>query len=904
MTVAVEVQVENMVSQCAPWEPNDEIHIEQHGYLCSLLSSRLQDGGESNGDEDEDIDELFEIVNQFFEDEEASKKLVDLWTTAVADKKQKKNGNNPITTTTTNKASTLGGEEAENNTETTTTSEREEEEEEEKVRKNTKSRSPNRERKNRKKKSRSPRRERKNNKTTKSHSCSPAAANNSSDDDEEKSKNIHDVVARMKIAADEELDEMDDFASAWTESKDTGRVWGGRGYGGRGVNRGLGVSNEKDVAVNGLTLSFGGRDLLTDPLLWETHLVIANGHRYGLWGKNGVGKSTLLRRIANGSVPGFPRHLSVAMVHQEVLGTDRSVRRCMLDLAKAGRGGNNGARASAKREALEEELAELENMLSAEFRVDSGDNSHDGSALEDATNRMAEIYDLLEELDSREKNDSSDDECSNTIDDPFAGLEDGAVIILRGLQFTGPMLDIPVSELSGGWRMRVALAEALYSEPDVLLLDEPTNHLDASATIFLEGYLLENELTLVVVSHDGNFLDAVCTDMIKFENAKLTYHVGNYSTFRDREEQLWKSNTRIAEATAKKEKKTMEFIQKQKSMSKSKHRDDNKQRQAKEREKKLSRIGLYNTSGKRFKLLSERKGVNCASHINGTYTNAAGFSSGRVANSQKAFGEERRRLLFKFPSAAPLKGATGDFAPLITMEDCRFRYDDDAPSWLLKDMTLNVSVGSRIAVIGKNGAGKSTLVKLLCGELSVKGGAFHAHQNLKIAHIAQHHIEHLGAHLERTPVEYFMIRHGAKSEHEARQFLGGFGLVGPLALQLIGTLSGGQKARLAFATVMYNAPHVLILDEPTNHLDTDSLESLSSAVNKFEGAVVMVSHNQQFMSQCANEMWTVANGKVTAEAVDGNEPGSSFDDLYGKYKEKLRKEVQLRGKKTKKRSKK
>lgn len=452
--------------------------------------------------------------------------------------------------------------------------------------------------------------------------------------------------------------------------------------------------------------------------------------------------------------------------------------------------------------------------------------------------------------------------------------------------------------------MRVALAEALYFEPDVLLLDEPTNHLDASATVFLEGYLVENESTLVVVSHDGSFLDEVCTDMIKFDNAKLSYHVGNYSTFRDREEQLWSRNCGIADAVAKKEKKAKEFIQKQKSMSNSKRRDDNKQRQAKEREKKLGRIGLYSENGKKYKLLSIRKNTTQAGHINGAYTNCAGFSSAHVDNSEKQFGENRQLLNFRFPAAPPLKGATGDYAPLVTMENCRFRYDDkDATFWLLRGMTLNVSMGSRIAVIGKNGAGKSTLVKLLCGELSVKGGTFHAHQNLKIAHIAQHHIEHLGAHLERTPVEYFMLRHGAKSEHEARQFLGGFGMVGPLALQLIGTLSGGQKARLAFATVMYNAPHVLILDEPTNHLDADSLESLASAIDKFEGAVVMVSHNQQFMSQCAKEMWTVANGRVKAEAVDGNEPGSSFDDMYGKYKESLRKEVRLQGKKTKNRSK-
>jgi len=404
------------------------------------------------------------------------------------------------------------------------------------------------------------------------------------------------------------------------------------------------------------------------------------------------------------------------------------------------------------------------------------------------------------------------------------------------------------------------------------------------------------------------------TDIIKFQHAKLIYHVGNYSTLRESEEQMWSRNCGIAAAVAKKEQKAKDFIQKQRSMANNKRRDDNKLRQAKEREKKLSRIGLYAQNGQRFQLQPPEG--NLASHINGTYTTSDGFTSTFVDNSQKSFGEEKNRLNFRFPSATPLKGVTGEYAPLITMEDCRFRYNSAAeanannkkertpkstPSWLLQNLTLNVSVGSRIAVIGKNGSGKSTLVKLLCGELSVKGGEFRSHPNLKIAHITQHHIEHLGAYLEHTPVEYFMIHHKANSEQEVRQFLGGFGLVGPLALQLIGTLSGGQKARLAFATVMYNAPHVLILDEPTNHLDSDSLESLATAVNGFAGAVVIVSHNQQFMSQCAKEMWTVANGRVQVQIVD--EELSTFDNLYGRYKDGLRKEVRLQAKENKEMSK-
>lgn len=351
-------------------------------------------------------------------------------------------------------------------------------------------------------------------------------------------------------------------------------------------------------------------------------------------------------------------------------------------------------------------------------------------------------------------------------------------------------------------------------------------------------------------------------------------------------------------------------------MSNSKRRDDNKQRQAKEREKKLSRIGLYNNSGKRYKLLSERKGVNSASHISGAYTNAAGFSSLHVGNSQKAFGEERQRLRFKFPSAAPLKGTTGEFAPLITLDECRFRYNNSNP-WLLQDMTLGVSVGSRIGILGKNGSGKTSLVNLLCGKLSPdpKEGALKRHPGLKIAHISQHHIEHLGAHLEKSPVEYFRTQQGGDataSDHKIRQVLGGFGLVGSLALQPIGSLSGGQKARLAFATVLYKPPHVLILDEPTNHLDEESLESLAGAIAGFEGAVVIVSHHKGFLAQNCREMWTIQrDGRVVttviesenksnlygSESISHNGGGIPFDELYENYKNDLRKEVLSRRRK-------
>jgi len=632
------------------------------------------------------------------------------------------------------------------------------------------------------------------------------------------------------------------------------------------LNRGLGAYNGSDAVVNQLTLAFDGKVLLN-----ETHLIISKGHRYGLIGRNGVGKTTLMRRIASESVPGWPLHLSTAYVQQELLSSSMRVMEEMLSTGTAAEAGS--------KERLEAEQVELEARLCDES--DPGEKAA-------AADRLSEIYERLDAL-------SSD----------LSGQR--AKDILKGLQFATSMFNLPVDELSGGWRMRLAMAKALFAQPDILLLDEPTNHLDLEAVLYVQEYLVENDLTALIVSHDGSFLDACCTDMIKFDNAKLHYHVGNYTSFRQMEEEAFQRHRNTGDAVARKEKKAKEFIAKQKSMANSKHRDDNKQKQAAERQKKLGRVGLFAENGHRFSLLAEGKtggaGANRAGHIFGNYTSTNGMQSAFVSNEKVAFGDDKQLLNFKFPAAPPLSGSSGEGwgIPLVTMERAAFGYTPE--TIILQQMTLGVSTGSRIAIVGKNGSGKSTLVKLLVGDLSIdertfksgagggKGsaqvGKYTRHQNLRTAYIAQHHVEQLAAFLEVTPVQYFMRHHHVRSEQEARQFLGGFGLVGSLALQLIGTLSGGQKARLVFATVMFTTPHLLVLDEPTNHLDRDSLESLSPAIKSFKGAVVMVSHNQEFMSACATEMWMVNEGKVVVSHVEDG--SNSFNANFKVYRSSLQK---------------
>jgi len=596
-----------------------------------------------------------------------------------------------------------------------------------------------------------------------------------------------------------------------------------------------------------------------------------------------------MRRIAAGAVPGWPLHLTTCYVEQEVLGSNKAVLDAMLSGGESG--GGASASGAAGLAAAQQRVARLE-AEQEELEVVLGDAACASDLQAEAADRLGEVYAELEELEEEERGERGGNSSSSK--------KARAVAILQGLGFSPAMLGRPVDELSGGWRMRLALGRSLLAKPDILLLDEPTNHLDLAALAYLEERLTKVEsgagskpVTALVVSHDAHFLDAVCTDVIKFENGKLVYHAGGYSSFREAEEEKYQRHRSTGDAAARKERKAKEFIAKQRGLASSKHRDDNKQKQAAERQRKLGRLGLFAENGHKYKLLAEGRtggaGSNRAQHIFGSYTSTNGMQSHFVDNQGVAFGEDRQLLNFKFPAAPPLGGSSGDTRglPLVTLESVSFRYESpDCPGAsgvppLLERVTCGVATGGRAAIVGRNGAGKTTLAKLLAGTLDPVAGACIRHPNLKVAYMAQHQVEQLAAHLEWTPVQYFVRFHRAPSEQEARQFLGGFGLVGPLALQLIGTLSGGQKARLVFATAMYQAPHVLVLDEPTNHLDRDSLGSLAAAVKAFKGAVVVVSHNQEFMAQVATEMWAVEAGHVKVSHLDSK---TTFDVAFSDFK--------------------
>jgi ATP-binding cassette subfamily F protein 3 len=556
-----------------------------------------------------------------------------------------------------------------------------------------------------------------------------------------------------------------------------------------------------------------------DDLLEGTSLSLMHGHRYGLTGRNGCGKSTLLRLISRKRVPGVPVDLRVMYVAQD--SSDDFVS-CDLDPVSV------LVQADTRRELLSKQLKELQ--------------EHEDAAVDGAIDkRMREIVDELKAI----------------------GAEDAperARKVLRGLQFTSAMLQRPVSSLSGGWRVRVSLARALFVNPDCLMLDEPTNHLDLEAVLWLESYLCGNAFdgrTLVVVSHDRNFLDAVCTDVLAISNKKLTAYAGDYATYEAvRDEQAARQQKMYDEQQAKK-KAMQKFVDKHLHKGTSSMFDDGNAKKAKEMMKKMDRMGAMGHDGKKWKL---------------SYDGAQ--------KELTAPEVEVGQFKFSFPEpACPLSSTES-----VQLRDVSFAYPD-CPT-LLKDLSMPFDCETRLALVGRNGAGKSTLMKLLMGSLDPSSGNIFRSAKLKVAYVTQHHVDQLN--LTMTPLEYVLHTSGVsvssarvapEIEQDARRRLGRFGISGPLQTQTIGLLSGGQRSRVAWAVATWESPHILLLDEPTNHLDYESVNALIDAVNAFDGGVVFVSHDEHFVT-------SIANASVLEITGDGAPGFVAFNDDFDAYKSK------------------
>jgi ATP-binding cassette subfamily F protein 3 len=554
------------------------------------------------------------------------------------------------------------------------------------------------------------------------------------------------------------------------------------------------LTTKREVSVEGLKLGYGrGIDLLVD-----AHLKLSPGFIYGLVGRNGSGKTTLMKAIARRQITGFPAGLTCLYVEQEgVVFADTPVA-CVV----AG-----DARLAAAR-AREKELLG--------GKADGAASSSDAAA-------GAELTQLFEELD-------------------FLGsatAELRATSILRGLGFTDEYLSRPVDALSGGWRMRLVLARALFCPPDVLLLDEPTNHLDLPAMLWVQKFLTSLTNTAVLcVSHDRNFLNDIATCIVELKNKTLRYFPGDYEAYLVASGDLALQQQRAFESLAKKRQLIEESIARQRVQA-NRHNDDKLLGQIASRKKKLERLGMEKDAhGHRLKVSNEgeRKQVEAVA--------------------------EEEVLRFSLPSALPISYN----GPTLQLSDVTFRYPGTARD-IVADVELDITPDARIGLIGGNGGGKSTLLKLIHGDLEPTSGAIKRHPHLRFAFFTQHHVDQLD--LDLTPLQ-FLMRTSGQLEGICRAHLGTLGLK-DLVHQRIGLLSGGEKSRVVFANLTMTAPHVLILDEPTNHLDQDTVESLIAAVDDFAGAVIVVTHDLHFVKVLCDDIYAIHSGTGRLRRLEGDE---------------------------------
>jgi len=510
------------------------------------------------------------------------------------------------------------------------------------------------------------------------------------------------------------------------------------------------------ITLKNITIRRGVNDLLKN-----ADWVIYPTQRIGIVGSNGTGKTTLFSLLLGDLQPekgdlDIAKHVRIAHMAQETPALAISA----MDFALSG----------------DAELYQLEQDL----RV--AEAAEDGHA----------IINLHEKI----------------------GIIDGytapsrAAQLLIGLGFQQHELEKPVSSFSGGWRVRMNLAKALMSRSDVLLLDEPTNHLDLDAVLWLEEWLKQYQGTLLLISHDRDFLDRTVNHIAHLHQQKLKIYAGNYTTF----ETQRANDLMLQQASYEKQQKRIAHLQSFVDRFKAKA---SKAKQAQSRVKAIERMDL-------------------------------------VAAVQ---AESEFQFEFKQPDYTP--------NPMMTLDYARAGYGDHT---VLDRLSISITPKDRIGILGPNGAGKSTLIKLLAGEIEVLDGGKEKASGLKIGYFAQHQVDHL--HLEETPLWHMREIASKKSEMELRNYLGGFGFIGDRVFDVVKHFSGGEKSRLALALIVWQQPNLLLLDEPTNHLDLEMRNALSIALQEYEGAMLLVSHDRFLVRTTTDQLFLVANQRL--QPFDGD----------------------------------
>ncbi|AFM61901.1 ABC transporter ATP-binding protein [Enterobacter cloacae] len=496
-------------------------------------------------------------------------------------------------------------------------------------------------------------------------------------------------------------------------------------------------------------------------LLDNATATINPGQKVGLVGKNGCGKSTLLALLKNeisadGGNFTYPGNWQLAWVNQETPALSEPALDYVID----------GDREYRKLEA----------------ELNAANERNDGHAI-------ATVHGKLDAIDAWT-------------------IRSRASSLLHGLGFSNEQLERPVSDFSGGWRMRLNLAQALICRSDLLLLDEPTNHLDLDAVIWLEKWLKSYQGTLILISHDRDFLDPVVDKIIHIEQQNMFEYTGNYSSFERQRA------TRLAQQQAMYESQQQRVAHLQSFVDRFKAKAS-KAKQAQSRIKMLERMEMI-----------------APAHVDNPF-----------------------HFSFRAPESLP--------NPLLKMEKVSAGYGDRI---ILDSIKLNLVPGSRIGLLGRNGAGKSTLIKLLAGELNPVSGEIGLAKGIKLGYFAQHQLEFLRA--DESPIQHLARLAPQEMEQKLRDYLGGFGFQGDKVTENTERFSGGEKARLVLALIVWQRPNLLLLDEPTNHLDLDMRQALTEALIEFEGALVVVSHDRHLIRSTTDDLYLVHDGKV--EPFDGD----------------------------------
>lgn len=513
--------------------------------------------------------------------------------------------------------------------------------------------------------------------------------------------------------------------------------------------------------ISGITVRLGGRTILD-----RASAALPTGARVGLIGRNGAGKTTLMKVVAR---------LSEA--------DEGSV-----EMARAARIGYIAQEAPSGQTTPFEAVLAADIERAALLAEEESTNDH---------HRIGEIHERLIAIDAH-------------------AAPARAARILVGLGFDEDMQHRPLDSYSGGWKMRVALAALLFSEPDILLLDEPSNHLDLEATMWLENFLKSTRATMLLISHERDFLNNVVDYILHLEGGKTTLYPGGYDAFeRQRAERL----AQIASARAAQEAqraKLQDYVA-----------------------RNSARASTAKQAQSRVKMLEKMQPISAVA--------------------------EDPSLSFDFPSPDELK------PPLVTLDMAAVGYEAEKP--ILRKLNLRIDPDERIALLGRNGNGKTTLARLLSAQLPAMEGAMSASGKMRVGYFTQYQVEELDT--DDTPLEHMTRMMKGATPGAVRAQLGRFGFSGPKATTLVGKLSGGERARLALALITRDAPHMLILDEPTNHLDVDAREALVQALNAYDGAVVIVSHDRHMIELTADRLVLVDGG----EAREFNGSLEDYTDL-------------------------